>query len=148
MTIEVDLQLATDYRPLPDPAKFTAWARKALSETADAELTLRLVDRQESRALNAAYRDRDGPTNVLSFPADLPDGIGIPLLGDIVICAPLVAEEAEVQGKAVEAHWAHLVFHGVLHLLGHDHQKDREAEAMETLEIELLNSLGYGNPYA
>jgi probable rRNA maturation factor len=106
-----------------------------------------LVDEPESRALNERYRGKDRPTNVLSFPAELPEELDIPLLGDIVICAPLVAEEASSQGKPVEAHWAHLVVHGVLHLLGHDHQLESEAREMEALEVELLASLGFPNPY-
>jgi probable rRNA maturation factor len=118
-----------------------------LKDIADAELTVRLVDEAESQELNSRYRGKDAPTNVLSFPAELPPGTGIPLLGDIVICAPLVQIEAMAQNKPVRAHWAHLVIHGVLHLIGHDHQGEQEAEAMEALEVDLLFSLGYDNPY-
>jgi probable rRNA maturation factor len=113
----------------------------------DTELTLRLVDRSESRELNARFRGKDQPTNVLSFPADLPPGIDIPLLGDIVICAPLVEEEARTQDKPLQEHWAHLVIHGILHLLGYDHQVEQDAIEMERIEVELLASLGIGNPY-
>jgi probable rRNA maturation factor len=111
-------------------------------------LTLRLVDRDESRALNLRYRGQDKPTNVLSFPAGLPCGLDLPLLGDIVICAPLVGEEAEKQHKSLQSHWAHLVIHGVLHLLGHDHQDEKEAVDMEAIEVDLLASLGFSDPYA
>lgn len=148
MTIEVDLQVATDFQPVPDVKQFRSWAEAALRGRDDAELTLRLVGREESRALNSTYRQKDAATNVLSFPAELPDGIDVPLLGDVVICAPLVAEEAAVQGKSAEAHWAHLVIHGILHLLGYDHQEAAEAADMENREIDVLASLGYGDPYA
>jgi len=147
MTFSIDVQKATAFQPLPDEEQFEAWVTAALRRSEDAELTVRLVDREESRQLNSQYRGKDQPTNVLSFPADLPPGIELPLLGDVVICAPLVAEEAEAQSKAVESHWAHLVIHGVLHLMGYDHQAEKEAEEMESLEVELLDSLGIANPY-
>ena len=147
MTIEVDVQNATTFQPLPDDSQFSLWVETALRGKREAELTLRLVDREESRELNSRYRGKDQPTNVLSFPVELPPGIEIPLLGDIVICAPLVGEESEAQDKALPAHWAHLVIHGVLHLLGHDHQDEHEAVEMEAIEVELLASLGFGNPY-
>jgi len=147
MTIEVDVQNATVFEPVPDNAQFSLWVKTALRGKSEAELTLRLVDRDESRKLNSRYRGKDKPTNVLSFPAEFPPGLDIPLLGDIVICAPLVGEESEAQQKPLPAHWAHLVIHGVLHLLGHDHQHEREAVEMEATEVELLASLGFGNPY-
>jgi len=147
MTIELDVQNATAFEPLPDDAQFSLWVETALRGKSEAELTLRLVDRDESRKLNSRYRGKDQPTNVLSFPAELPPGLDIPLLGDIVICAPLVGEESAAQGKSLSAHWAHLVIHGVLHLLGHDHQDEHEAVEMEAIEFELLASLGFGNPY-
>jgi len=148
MAIEVDVQYATIYQPLPDTEDFSRWVAAALRKKTEAELTLRLVDEAESRQLNSKYRGVDAATNVLSFPVDLPPGIDIPLLGDIVICAPLVALEAAEQNKAVQAHWAHLVIHGVLHLLGHDHQDEQEAREMESIEIELLTSMNYPDPYA
>jgi probable rRNA maturation factor len=112
-----------------------------------AEITLRLVDEPESQALNRAYRGIDRPTNVLSFSYDPPPGSDA-LVGDLVICAPVVAREATAQGKAPEAHWAHLVVHGTLHLLGHDHQNDEEAREMESLEVQILAELGFPDPYA
>jgi len=118
-----------------------------LHEHGDAELLIRLVDRQESRELNAQYRHKNKATNVLSFPADLPEEIGLRLLGDIIICAPIVADEAREQHKTAEAHWAHLTIHGILHLLGHDHQAEEEASEMESLEIRILQSLGFPDPY-
>jgi probable rRNA maturation factor len=147
MTTDLDVQRVTEFGPLPADREFRLWVGVALREREAAVLTIRLVDREESRALNSRYRGKDEPTNVLSFPADLPDEISLPLLGDIVMCAPLVAEQAAAQGKAVDAHWAHLTIHGVLHLLGFDHQLQEQAEAMEALEIGLLESLGISNPY-
>lgn len=145
--IELLVQRATSWRPLPEDGQFERWVRAALRDHEAAELTIRIVDREESRRLNLRYRGRDAPTNVLSFPADLPAEVGINLLGDIVICAPLVGEEAREQGKDGQAHWAHLTIHGVLHLLDYDHQQATDAEVMESLEIALLESLGIANPY-
>jgi probable rRNA maturation factor len=147
MAIEVEVQYASDAEGLPAAADFRRWAVAALGEVADAELAVRVVDREESRRLNATYRGKDAPTNVLSFPADLPPGVDLPLLGDIVICAPLVATEADEQHKALADHWAHLTVHGVLHLLGHDHRTDEEAAAMEALETRILAGLGCADPW-
>lgn len=147
MTIELDLQIATSFVPLPTRKDFLCWLRPAMCERASAELTIRLVDFEESRRLNARYRGMDKPTNVLSFPADLPDEIELPLLGDIVICAPLVAREAAARPMRSEDHWAHLTIHGLLHLLGHDHQDAEEAQKMEALEASLLRQLGIADPY-
>lgn len=147
--VELDLQHATS-RPVPSEAKFRQWCELALRQrTADSELTIRLVDEAEGQMLNNTYRQRDYATNVLSFPADVPDDmLDIPLLGDLVICAAVVDREASEQGKAPEAHWAHMVIHGCLHLLGYDHIDDEEAEEMESLERELLAELGHPDPYA
>lgn len=145
--IELEVQRATRWQPLPSDAQFKLWVRTALRGLEAAELTIRIVDREESREFNRRYRGKDAPTNVLSFPADLPAEVEVNLLGDILICAPLVAEEAREQGKAEQAHWAHLTIHGVLHLLGHDHQEVVDAELMEGIEIALLESLGIANPY-
>jgi probable rRNA maturation factor len=147
MTIDLDIQNASEFEPIPRQEQFALWVEAALQGKDDTELTLRLVDKSESRELNARFRGKDQPTNVLSFPADLPPGIDIPLLGDIVICAPLVEEEARTQDKPLQEHWAHLVIHGVLHLLGYDHQVEQDAIEMERIEVELLASLGIGNPY-
>ena len=134
---------------LPSEAQFRAWCELALRQRPESELTIRLVDEAEGLELNSTYRHKDYATNVLSFPADVPDELlDIPLLGDLVICAPVVAREALEQRKPLQAHWAHLVIHGCLHLLGYDHIDDAEAEEMETLERELLAELGHPDPYA
>ncbi len=147
--IELDLQLATEASDLPAEAQLRRWVELALRQrTADSELTIRLVDAEEGQELNRTYRHKDYATNVLSFPAEVPDGLlDIPLLGDLVICVPVVEREAREQNKALEAHWAHLVIHGCLHLLGYDHIDDEEAEEMEGLERQLLAELGYPDPY-
>nr|WP_298108890.1 rRNA maturation RNase YbeY [uncultured Pseudomonas sp.] len=148
--LELDLQIASDAGNLPSEAQFRTWCELALRQrSADSELTIRLVDEAEGRELNHTYRQRDYATNVLSFPADVPDGLlDIPLLGDLVICAPVVEREALEQNKPAHAHWAHMVIHGCLHLLGYDHIEDEEAEEMEALERELLAELGLPDPYA
>lgn len=144
----VDVQYAVSADGIPGAGSIQQWAEQALpAEKATAELSVRIVDEAEITALNRQYRGKDGPTNVLSFPYEAIPGVSTKLLGDIVICAPVVAGESIAQEKPLEAHWAHLVIHGVLHLLGHDHQKDDTASRMESLEIELLDGLGYGNPY-
>ncbi|MFV3411938.1 rRNA maturation RNase YbeY [Pseudomonas nitroreducens] len=148
--LELDLQVVSEAPGLPSEAQFRQWCELALRQRQnDSELTIRLVDEAEGRELNKTWRHKDYATNVLSFPADVPDELlDIPLLGDLVICAPVVAREAAEQGKAAEAHWAHLVIHGCLHLLGYDHIEDEEAEEMEGLERELLAELGHPDPYA
>jgi probable rRNA maturation factor len=151
--VEVDLDVEPELAgvEVPDVAMFERWARAAVAEADDrprAELSVRVVDLDEGQALNARWRDRDGPTNVLSFPADLPAELGIPLLGDLVICAPVVVREAAEQGKTEADHWGHLVVHGVLHLCGHDHEIEAEAEVMEALERRILAGLGIADPYA
>ena len=149
MTLELDLQIALELPGLPALADFHRWTAAALAganHDREAELTIRLVNEAESAVLNETYRHKQGPTNVLSFPFEAPPEIDSALLGDIVICAPVVLREAVVQGKTPEAHWAHLVAHGVLHLLGYDHD-EAQAEAMESLEIRILAGLGYPDPY-
>lgn len=147
MTIEVDIQRATDAPEQPDDDSLIRWAALALRDDPGKELTIRLVDAEESQQLNSEYRHKDSPTNVLSFPADLPPELNIPLLGDLVICVPVVNREAAEQGKSRDAHWAHMVIHGCLHLLGHDHIDDNEADAMEQLERQLLAELNIADPY-
>jgi probable rRNA maturation factor len=148
MAIELDLQRAERFENAPADEQFETWVTAVLQSRGDAELTIRLVGREESRTLNHTYRGKDRETNVLSFPAELPDGVDIPLLGDIVICAPLVEQEALEQAKPVEHHWAHLTLHGLLHLLGYDHVEESDAKEMEALETSLLASLGISDPYA
>ncbi|KZZ01944.1 rRNA maturation RNase YbeY [Oleibacter sp. HI0075] len=136
---------------MPTEEQLTLWASTALegrTEFEEPELTIRLTDEEESQALNSEYRGKDKPTNVLSFPFEMPPGIPLELLGDLVICVGVVEQEAKEQEKTTEAHWAHMVIHGCLHLLGYDHIKDDEAEEMEALERDLLASLGYPDPYA
>src|SRR5690606_8321184 len=147
--IELDLQYATS-GTAPAEADLRRWCELALRQrSADSELTIRLVDEPEGRELNSTWRQKDYATNVLSFPADVPDGLlDIPLLGDLVICVPVVEREAAEQRKSLQAHWAHLVIHGCLHLLGYDHIDDDEAEEMESLERQLLAELGHPDPYA
>ncbi|MCC2637102.1 MAG: metalloprotein YbeY/UPF0054 family [Moraxellaceae bacterium] len=153
-TTLIDLQIALPAADLPGVDEFTRWADAALAEAGHAEpveITVRVVDADESQALNRDYRDKDKPTNVLSFPNELPEFLQEELdilpLGDLVICAPVVAQEAAEQGKAVREHWAHLTVHGVLHLLGLDHVEDAAAEEMEAMEVRALNALGIANPY-
>lgn len=148
MAIELDLQIAVETDDLPSGQSFEKWVSAALDQRDDAELTIRIVEREESRMLNRTWRGKDSDTNVLSFPAELPEEIGIPLLGDIVICAPRVVEEALAQDKDVQSHWAHLTVHGVLHLLGFDHQDEQEAREMEALETSILASMGFPDPYS
>jgi probable rRNA maturation factor len=136
----------------PDDASLERAARMALCHgrpegRQDWELSLRIVDDEEMRELNGRYRGKDGPTNVLSFSAELPDAVDLPLLGDIVICAPVVRSEAQAQGKLPAAHWDHMLIHGILHLLGFDHETDGEAAEMEALETQALQGLGWPCPY-
>jgi probable rRNA maturation factor len=144
----VDIQYAMAVDGIPSEDAIRQWVLQALpEENKEAELTVRIVDEAEITALNHQYRGKDGPTNVLSFPYEGIPGVASELLGDIVICAPVVASEAIAQDKPLDAHWAHIVVHGVLHLLGYDHQHDDHAHQMEAREAELLASLGYANPY-
>lgn len=147
--IDLDLQMASAAADIPAEEDFRCWVEAALAGRRDeAELTIRVVDVEESAELNGTYRHKQGPTNVLSFPFEAPPGVELPLLGDIVICAPVVAREAAEQGKAMPAHWAHMTVHGCLHLLGYDHIDPAEAEIMEDLERDVLSALGYADPYA
>ncbi|CAO97385.1 rRNA maturation RNase YbeY [Erwinia tasmaniensis] len=145
----LDLQLACENEQgLPAETDFQRWLEAVLPQfQPESEVTIRLVDEAESRELNHTYRSKDKPTNVLSFPFEAPPGIELPLLGDLIICRQVVEQEAVEQGKTREAHWAHMVIHGSLHLLGYDHIEDDEAEEMESLETEIMLALGYPDPY-
>ncbi len=148
MSIVLDLQIATTAINIPSEASLLRVLSAAVSPfQEEAEVTIRIVDEAESQQLNFDYREKDKPTNVLSFPFQAPPGIELPLLGDLVICAQVVAREAEEQNKPLEAHWAHMVVHGSLHLLGFDHINDADAEEMEAEEVQILQDLGYANPY-
>lgn len=146
----LDLQVACkDPRGLPSEQDFQRWLDGTiLSFQADSEVTIRVVDIEESHQLNHTYRGMDKPTNVLSFPFDAPPEVELPLLGDLIICRQVVEKEAEEQNKILFAHWAHMVVHGGLHLLGYDHINDVDAEEMESLETEIMQALGYPDPYA
>jgi probable rRNA maturation factor len=147
VNLQVDIQSAST-EPAPDEEDIRRWISAALHEhPEDVELTVRIVDIDEMTTLNQTYRGKSGPTNVLSFPSDLPAELELPLLGDIVICASVVAREATEQHKPAIAHWAHMTVHGTLHLLGYDHMEEAEALAMESLETAILATLDYPCPY-
>ncbi len=145
--LEFELQLATLQAGIPSSVRFQKWVEAALQGRQTVSLVIRVVDEHESGQLNSQFRGIQGATNVLSFPADIELPEASAILGDIAICAPVVADEAEQQGKNEEAHWAHLTIHGVLHLRGYDHQNESEASEMEALEVQLLRELGYADPY-
>lgn len=151
--LDVAVSYALPRAGLPAAVSFRRWVAAALEgRIREADLAIRVVDIKEGQSLNRHYRGKDYATNVLSFPAEIPEGlpkgVNFPLLGDLVICAPVVAREADEQSKALNAHYAHMTVHGVLHLLGWDHEDDKEAEAMEQLEREILAELGIADPYA
>jgi len=144
----IDIQVASNGSPLPDLAKIEIWVAAALANLREnAELSIRIVDRGESRELNHRFRGKDKPTNVLSFPSDLPPELELPLLGDLLVCAPVVASEASEQNKSLESHWAHMIIHGTLHLLGYDHIEDEDAIKMEALETHIMLGLKFPAPY-
>lgn len=150
--LDVAVGYATPRAGIPAAVSFRKWVAAALAgRIREADLAIRIVGSKEGRSLNHHYRGKDYATNVLSFPAELPEGlpkgVNLPLLGDLVLCAPVVAKEAAAQGKPVAAHYAHLTVHGVLHLLGWNHEDSREAECMEQLEREILAGLGLPDPY-
>lgn len=147
--IILDLQIATDdNQNLPTEEQIIQWLNVILPQFMDnAEITIRIVDEQESQQLNNTYRHKDKPTNVLSFPFESPIEIEVPLLGDLIICKQVVEAEAKEQHKSLTAHWAHMIVHGCLHLLGYDHILDEEAEEMENIEIDIMQQLGFNNPY-
>ncbi|WP_199609344.1 rRNA maturation RNase YbeY [Flocculibacter collagenilyticus] len=158
MSAIVDLQVACDNTNLPHQTDITKWLNVAinavhqLSEAASNppssyEVTVRIATPEESQQLNSEYRGKDKPTNVLSFPFQAPPGIQINLLGDLIVCADVVEHEAKQQNKPLNAHWAHMIIHGCLHLQGYDHINDEDAEEMEALEVKILADLGIDNPY-
>jgi len=152
MNLTIDIDNASCCKEIPDEKTIHQWVSAALSGRKDnAELSIRIVDEDESTELNQQYRSKQGPTNVLSFPADLPEfiqeSLQLPLLGDLVICAPVVESEARQQNKSSKAHWAHMLIHGSLHLIGYDHIDDKDAEKMEQLETKILTSLNFPPPY-
>ncbi|MCX8957127.1 rRNA maturation RNase YbeY [Erwinia psidii] len=148
-SVILDLQLACEQpEGLPAESDFRHWLEAVLPQfQAESEVTVRVVDEAESHQLNHIYRGKDKPTNVLSFPFEAPAGIELALLGDLVICRQVVEQEAKEQEKPLLAHWAHMVVHGSLHLLGYDHIEDDEAEEMESIETEIMLALGYNDPY-
>ena len=148
-SIFVDLQIATEnLEGLPTEEQIVQWATAAVQPEGDeVEMTVRIVDEAESHELNLTYRGKDRPTNVLSFPFECPDEVELPLLGDLVICRQVVEREAAEQEKSLMAHWAHMIVHGSLHLLGYDHIEDDEAEEMESLETQIMQGLGFDDPY-
>jgi len=152
--VDVVLQIAADSTDTPEESTVVEWIESAIAKMgvgSVGELTVRLVDEDESAELNGRYRQKDYPTNVLSFPfevpPDMPAEIEFPL-GDIVVCAPVVERESREQKKELKAHWAHMIVHGVLHLLGMDHVEDGGAREMESKEVEILAGLGFRDPYA
>jgi probable rRNA maturation factor len=149
MSNHIDLQIACEASGLPSLEDFQRWTDTVLTAVTDEkfELTIRLVTIEESQQLNRQYRHKDKPTNVLSFPFEVPEGIELNLLGDLVVCVPVVEREAKEQSKSLLDHWAHMIIHGCLHLLGYDHITDADADEMEALEIKILAYLSIGNPY-
>ncbi|OSN06151.1 rRNA maturation RNase YbeY [Lonsdalea britannica] len=145
----LDLQIACEnIDGLPSEAHFQRWLDAVLPQfQAESEVTIRIVDEAESHELNHTYRGKDKPTNVLSFPFEAPPEVELPLLGDLIICRQVVEQEAAEQEKTQEEHWAHMVVHGCLHLLGYDHIEDSEAEEMESLETEIMQGMGFADPY-
>lgn len=149
MSYHIDVEVNSSNTKIPSVENIKLWISTALQsdELNQAEVSVYIVDEAESQELNAQYRGKDKPTNVLSFPADIPDEVGVPLLGDLVICAPVVEREAQEQSKTLDAHWAHMLVHGTLHLLGYDHVEDDEADVMEALETRLITLLNFPAPY-
>lgn len=148
MSLKIEIQNVSKTESLPESGLITKWVEQTLDkEHKEAEVTLRVVDIEEGQQLNKEWRKKDSATNVLSFPIGEVIEHAPNLLGDIVICAPIVEQEAKEQKKDIEAHWAHLIIHGILHLQGYDHESNEEAELMETKEIQILKKSGFANPY-
>jgi probable rRNA maturation factor len=149
MTLIVDIQMASASEEAPDPQSIERWVSAAIDNQRDStELSIRIVDTEEGQSLNEQFRGSTGATNVLSFPFENESPEPLPLIGDIVICAPIVLKEASEQNKTLHAHWAHMIIHGVLHLLGYDHQNETDANLMESLETEIMQGLGFPPPYS
>lgn len=147
-TVYVDVMVNSTSTQLPEQTDLEQWVAAAVAQHRDeAEVSVLIVDTEEGAELNEQWRGKQGATNVLSFPSDLPAELNLPLLGDLIICAPVVEREAQEQSKALQAHWAHMMIHGTLHLLGYDHIIEAEAEEMEALETKILAELGYPDPY-
>ena len=152
MPVTVEISISEDLKPgrvseTPEPSLLQTWAIAAYLKTAPAVASMQVATSEEIQQLNKQYRDKDKATNVLSFPMQSPEEVGVSLLGDIVLCAAVINREAKQQSKAENAHWAHMVVHGMLHLQGFDHIRNEEAEEMEQLEIKILKQLGFDNPY-
>ena len=144
----LDIQVVSQSKQLPDQEQFQYWVDAVLNDgSEDSELVIRIVDEAEMTQFNEQYRDKKGSTNILSFSFEVPEGVDSNLLGDILVCAPVVEKEAQDQHKELDYHWAHMIVHGVLHLLGYDHVDDQDAEEMEALEIKILKKIKIRNPY-
>ncbi len=146
MTIHLDVQVVSQETGIPDVTDFEYWAN-TVPTNIETNVCLRIVDESEAKALNNQYRHIDKATNVLSVQAEIPSQVEMNFLGDIVICAPVVYDEVQKQGKQLSAHWAHLLVHGILHLQGYDHEDEQAADEMESLEIEILQKLNIPDPY-
>jgi probable rRNA maturation factor len=152
MLVTTELSVSAAFDPeegdIPEPTLIRQWADKACLCSDEVVVSVQIVSRDEMRELNHTWRGKDKPTNVLSFPMELPGEVDLKILGDVVLCADVINAEAKQQHKSSAAHWAHMVVHGMLHLQGYDHVDDDQAEAMEALEIRILNQLGFANPYS
>ncbi len=145
--VELSISDEVDAAAMPSEENFQQWAQSCYPGEDEAVVSLQIVSSEEMQELNKTYRAKDKPTNVLSFPMELPEEVGINILGDLALCADVIEAEAKQQSKESAAHWAHMVVHGMLHLQGYDHIEDGEAEAMEAGEIEIMKTLGFENPY-
>lgn len=150
LTVELAISRTADAKKMniPDQESFQLWAESSCLGDDDAIASLQIVGRDEIQHLNKTYRDKDTPTNVLSFSIQSPDEVDIKILGDLVLCVDVIDEEAKAQGKSLHAHWAHMVVHGMLHLQGYDHVEDSDAEVMEAMEVDILRKLGFEDPYS
>ena len=145
---EISFELADEKLSHPDIEQMCAWVQATLDKAGKSgDISLCVVDEDQMAELNSRYRGKSGATNVLSFPAELPANLPLELLGDILLCAPVIEREADEQGKSADAHWAHMLVHGTLHLLGYNHEQDEDAAQMEQREMEILAEFGFANPY-